>query len=224
MEAFLRVEAEAKYWLGNTDRAYEQELLNELLKIVEEAELLFGPRNRSYELLAPRITECGYGHPFIYPFRKIRIYLTSHSKNRQAALYQLSHEAIHILSPTRISATVLEEGLATYFSHQYMRRVYGLNFEVPNQRYGAAMRAVSRLLAKNELLISELRVREPYISKIEEKLLVEVGGCEPELAKFLSADFQTYGRKPSPVSEQAAQSAQLFAIGWREIWDQWKSA
>src|SRR5687767_4253015 len=95
MENLLRMEAEAKYFFGATDRAYEQTLLNELLKIIEDAELQFGPRDRSYELLPPRITECGCAYPYVYPFRKIRIYLTAHSKTRSTASYQLSHEAIH---------------------------------------------------------------------------------------------------------------------------------
>jgi hypothetical protein len=36
------------------------EFIDKVLKIIEEAELLFGPRDRSYELLPPRISECGY--------------------------------------------------------------------------------------------------------------------------------------------------------------------
>lgn len=110
MEDLLRIEAEVKHFFGGTDRSYEQTLMDELLKIIEEAELLFGPRDRSYELLPPRISECGCGHPYIYPFRKIRIYLTSHAKTRSMASYQLAHEAIHVLGPTPSWATVLEEG------------------------------------------------------------------------------------------------------------------
>src|SRR5215468_6224582 len=109
MEALLRIEAEAKYFLGATDRSYEQTLMDELLQIIEEAESLFGPRDRSYELLPPRITECGCAHPYIYPFRKIRIYLTAGSTDRYLASHQLAHEAVHVLGPTAGWATVLEE-------------------------------------------------------------------------------------------------------------------
>src|SRR5215216_3631533 len=121
MEELLRIEAEAKSFLGATDRAYEQALLEELLTIVEEAELQLGPRDRSYELLAPRITECSCAYPYVYPSqKKIRIYLNSGCKTRHIATYQLAHETVHVLSPTRYGATVLEEGLATYFCHTYM--------------------------------------------------------------------------------------------------------
>ena len=223
MESLLRLEAEAKYFLGATDRSYEQTLMDELLKIIEEAELLFGPRDRSYELLPPRISECGCAHPYVYPFRKIRIYLSSQSKTRHLAAYQLSHEAIHVLGPTRSWTTVLEEGLATYFSHAYMNREYGLQFEAPNRWYGAAMLAVAPLLAKNKFVIKELRARQPLLSRIDETLLVEVAGIEPEQARILCADFESSWLVPSSWSEYATQGRQIFAEGFRSIWDEWKS-
>ena len=223
MESLLRIEAEAKYFFGATDRSYEQTLLDELLKIIEEAELLFGPRDRSYELLPPRISECGCAHPYIYPFRKIRIYLSSQSKTRHLAAYQLSHEAIHVLGPTGSWTTVLEEGLATYFSHAYMKREYGLQFEAPNRWYRAAMLAVSPLLAKNEFVIKELRARQPHLSRIDETLLVEVAGIEPEQARILCADFESSWLVPSNWGEYATLGRQLFAEGFRSIWGEWKS-
>ncbi|HEX6730784.1 MAG TPA: hypothetical protein VF074_12255, partial [Pyrinomonadaceae bacterium] len=108
MENLLRLEAEAKYFFGATDRSYEQTLMDELLKIIEEAESLFGPRDRSYELLPPRISECACAFPGVYPFRKIRIYLPSQAKTRSVASCLLSHEAVHVLSPTQSWSTVLE--------------------------------------------------------------------------------------------------------------------
>ena len=223
MEDLLRIEAEVKHFFGGTDRLYEQTLMDELLKIIEEAELLFGPRDRSYELLPPRISECGCGHPYIYPFRKIRIYLTSHAKTRSMASYQLAHEAIHVLGPTPSWATVLEEGLATWFSHRYMNHEYGLQFEVPNRWYGAAMRDVSPLLAKNKFVIKELRARQPLISKIDEKLLVEVAGIELDHAKVLCADFESSWLTASTWSKYADRGARLLVNGFGSIWNEWKS-
>ena len=223
MEDLLRIEAEAKYFFGATDRSYEQTLMDELLKILEEAESLFGPRDRSYELLPPRISECGCAHPYVYPFRKIRIYLTSHSKTRHVASYQLSHEAIHVLGPTQNWATVLEEGLATYFSHAYMKCVYGLQFQAPNRWYDAAMRAVAPLLAKNESVIKELRVREPQLSKIDETLLAEVAGIELDHAKLLCADFESSWLIADNWSEYAERGTQIFVNGFRSIWNEWRA-
>ena len=223
MENLLRIEAEAKYFFGATDRSYEQTLLEELLRIIEEAELLFGPRDGSYELLPPRISECGCAHPYVYPLRKIRIYLTSGSKTRYVASYQLAHEAVHVLGPTQSWATVLEEGLATWFSHAYMKRVYGHQFEAPNRWYDAAMRAVSPLLAKNKFVIKELRTHQPHISKIDETLLVEVAGIEPDHAKLLCADFESSWLTASTWGEYAVQGSQLFVTGFRSFWNGWKS-
>lgn len=222
MENLLALEAEAKYLFGATDRPYEQKLKDELLKIVEEAELFFGPRDRSYELLAPRLTECGFAHPRVLPFRKIRIYLTRFSKTRYYASLELAHETVHVLGPTEGGATVLEEGLATYFSHRYVDRVYGLQFE-EHPMYAAAMGAVAPLLAKNEFVIKELRVQQPQISKIDERLLVEVAGIEPDQAKYLCSDLRVIGRTSQSRTEYAAQGGQLFVNGFRSIWDQWKS-
>ena len=222
MEHLLAMEAEAKYLLAARDRSYERSLKKELSKILEEAEVLFGPRISSYELREPLISECVVANVVVYPFRFARIYLSSESKtDRQLASYELAHEAIHVLGPAyAVAPTILEEGLATYFSLRYMNRVYGLAWQSTSDRkYDAAMRAVSTLLAKNEFVIKELRARQPVISKIDVNLLVEVAGIELSLAKFLCADFQSYGRRPSTWSEFSVQSAQRLVTYLRSIWD-----
>ena len=218
MENLLRMEAEAKYFLGATDRAYEQALMDELLKIVEEAELLFGPRDRSYELLPPRISECGCAHPYIYPFRKIRIYLTSHCKTRSVASEQLSHEVVHVLGPTPGWATVLEEGLAEWFSHAYMKRAYGLQCEAPNRWYDAAMHAVAPLMANNQFVIKELRDRQPQISKFDPTHLADVAGIELDHARLLCTAFESSWLRGSTWGEYAKGGANIFANGVRSMW------
>ena len=218
MEHLLRLEAEAKYFFGATDRSYEQTLMDELLKIMEEVESLFGPRDRSYKLLPPRISECLCAHPYIYPFRKIRIYLPTEAKTRHLASLYLAHEAIHVLSPTLSWATVLEEGLATWFSDAYMDRVYGLQFPAPNRWYDAALRAVAPLMAKNKFVVKELRARQPQISKIDETLLVEVAGIEREQAKLLCADFESSWLVGSTWGEHATRGARIFANVFRSLW------
>jgi hypothetical protein len=229
MEHLLRIEAEVKYFLGATDRAYEQTLLDELLKIIEYAELQLGPRDRSYELLPPRIAEVGYAQAFLYPSRKIRIYLPSGSEDREVATRLLAHEAVHVLGPTPSWTTVLEEGLGECFSETYMKRVYGCSIQAP-RCYDAARRAVAPLLAKNEYVIKELREHQPIISKLDEKLLVEVAGVEPDHAKLLCADFDSSWRTASTWNEYAVGGAKTFVKGaktyagyFRALWDDWKS-
>jgi hypothetical protein len=224
MENLLRIEAEAKYFLGATDRSYEQELMDELEKIIKLAELQLGPRDSSYELLPPRVSECGCAHPYIYPLRKIRIYLTAGATDRAVAARQLAHEVVHVLGPTPSWTTVLEEGLGECFSREYMKLIYGEPFRSPNRWYEAAMNAVAPLLDKNKFVVKELRERQPLISKIDDKLLMEVAGVEPTHAKLLCADFESSWITASSWSEYRDRGAQLFAKGFRSFWDGWKSA
>jgi hypothetical protein len=223
MENLLRLEADAKHFFGATDRAYEQSLFDELLKIIEEAELLFGPRDSSYELLPPRITECAFGYPYIFPDKRIRIYLNSCAKTRSSASWLLAHETVHVLGPTRSQTTVLEEGLGDYFAQAYVNRVYGRLLPSGDRWYAAAKDAVAPLMAKNEFVIRELRDRQPQISKIDEKLLVEVAGIEPDHARYLCSDFAGGWRTASNLSEFAAGGTQIFVNGFRSILDRWKS-
>jgi len=172
------------------------------LRIFKEAELLFGPRDASYQLSIPRITECASSRTYIFgPLRMTRIYLSRDTRIKPwLASLELAHEAIHVLSPVGfgVSPTILEEGLAEWFAQRYVSRVHGFTFERgSNPKADAVMRAVSSLLAKNELVIKNLRTRQPVISKIDERLLVEVAGIELKQAKFLCTDFRSYWRARS---------------------------
>ena len=221
MEDLLALEAETKYLLASSDRAFEQTLMQELLRIFKEAELLFGPRDARSQLSMPRITECVTSRTLAYrPLRIARIYLSRDSRTKPwLASLELAHEAIHVVSPVPFgsSLTILEEGLAEWFAHRYVKRVHGLSFEMGSDpKADAVMHAVSALLAKNEFVIKELRARQPVISKIDEKLLVEVAGIKPDQARFLCTDFQNYW-SPSPWSGLAAQGERL-AASLRSIW------
>ena len=221
MEDLLALEAETKYLLASSDRSFEQTLMQELLRIFKEAELLFGPRDARYQLAIPRITECVTSRTLAYrPLRIARIYLSRDSRTKPwLASLELAHEAVHVFSPVPFgsSLTVLEEGLAEWFAHRYVKRVHGYSFEMgSNSKVDAVMHAVSTLLAKNEFVIKELRTRQPVISKIDEKLLIEVAGIKPDEAKFLCTDFLSYW-SPSPWSGLAAQGERL-AASLRSIW------
>jgi hypothetical protein len=222
MENLLAIEAETKFLLTASDRSYEQILMQELLKIFKEAELLFGPRDASFQLSVPRITECTSSRTYIFrPLRMTRIYLSRDARIKPwLASLELAHEAVHVLSPAGLgrTLTILEEGLAEWFAQRYVSRIHGLSFERgANPKADAVMQAVSTLLAKNESVVKNLRTRQPVISKIDEKLLVEVAGIELSQAKFLCTDFRGYWGTPSPWGF-AAQSAERLAASLRSIW------
>jgi hypothetical protein len=222
MENLLAIEAEAKYLLAANDRSHEQALMQELLRIFKEAESLFGPRDTSYQLSAPRFSECASSRTLVFrPLRMARIYLSRDSRTKPwLASLELAHEAIHVMSPVTLgsSLTILEEGLAECFAQQYVTRVYGYSFDNSHHpKTGVVMRAVSTLLAKNKFVIKELRARQPVISKIDEKLLLEVAGVERSQAKFLCTDFQSYWQ-PSPWSGFADRGVEHLAAYLRSVW------
>lgn len=199
MENLLAIEAEAKTLLSAGDRSFERTLMQELLKIFKEAELLFGPRDTSYQLSPPRITECKSSRSYFFqPLRVARIYLSREARTKPpVASLELAHEAIHVLSPVPFGSrlTILEEGLAEYFAQRYVNRLHGLTFERGRDpKADAVMHAVTKLLAKNESVIKTLRTRQPVISKIDEKLLVDVAGIPLSEAKFLCTGFLSYWR------------------------------
>lgn len=201
MEDLLAIEAETKFLLTAKDRSHEQTLMQELLRIFKEAERLFGPRDASYQLSAPRLTECASSRTYIFPPLKVaRIYLSHNSKTKPwVASLELAHEAVHVLSPAGLgfAPTILEEGLAEWFAQRYVSRVHGYEFERgANPKADTVMRAVATLLARNESVIKNLRTRQPVISKIDEKLLVEVAGIKLDEAKFLCTNFLSYWRTP----------------------------
>lgn len=223
MEELLALEAETKFLLTANDRSYEQTLMQELLRIFKEAEVLFGPRDASYQLSVPRITECATSRSYIFgPLRKTRIYLSRDARIKPwLASVELAHEAVHVMSPAGFGSgpTILEEGLAEWFAQRYASRVHGLSFERgSNPKADAVLKAVSTLLAKNQAVIKNLRTRQPAISKIDEKLLVDVAGVEHSQAKFLCTDFLSYWRAPSPWSGFATQGAERLAACLRSIW------
>jgi hypothetical protein len=84
------------------------------------------------------------------------------------------------------------------------------------------MRAVAPLLTKNKLVIKELRSRQPQLSKIDEKLLVEVADIEPDHARLLCANFESSWLTASDWSEYAVRGTQIFVNGFRSMWDEWK--
>jgi len=222
MEDLLALEAETKFLLRSRDNSLEQQLMQELLRIFKEAELQFGPRDASYQLSLPRTTECATSRTYIVrPLRTTRVYLSQGaSTNPWQASLELAHEAIHLLSPTPFASgpTVLEEGLAEYFAQRYVSRVHDMSFERgSNPKADAVMDSVSTLLSKNRFAIRDLRSRQPVISRIDEKLLVEVTGIDQRQAKFLCTDFLSYWRTPSPWSGLAAESAERVAACLRSI-------
>ncbi len=116
-----------------TDVGFTWTVVSRLSDILNNAEQRYGKRDQSWTLLGVEFTNLDQPeiwYPFISKNRKhLIIQLTkSASKNEKEALFQLSHEVIHLLSPAgKEGSTVFEEGLATYFSIANMKT---LNYDI----------------------------------------------------------------------------------------------
>jgi hypothetical protein len=116
-----------------TDVGFTWTVVSRLSDILDNAEQRYGKRDQSWTLLGVEFTNLDQPeiwYPFISKNRKhLIIQLTKNaSKNEKEALFQLSHEVIHLLSPAgKEGSTVFEEGLATYFSIANMKT---LNYDI----------------------------------------------------------------------------------------------
>ncbi len=116
-----------------TDVGFTWTVVSRLSDILNNAEQRYGKRDQSWTLLGVEFSNLNQPeiwYPFISQKRKhLIIQLTkSASKNEKKALFQLSHEVIHLLSPAgKEGSSVFEEGLATYFSITNMKT---LNYDI----------------------------------------------------------------------------------------------
>lgn len=120
-----------------TDIGFTWTVVSRLSEILNNAEKRYGKRDQSWTLLGVEFTDLKQPETW-YPFdsdkrKHLIIQLTKKaSKNEKEALFQLSHEVIHVLSPAgKEGSSVFEEGLATYFSIANMKT---LNYDI-DERY-----------------------------------------------------------------------------------------
>ncbi len=167
-------------------------LASRLGSILGLAEDRFGPRDTSYTLLG---IEFGGEIPQTwYPgsCRHIIIQLTpACATDTVRACYQLSHECIHLLSPSGgQGGNNLEEGLATHFCHRYIVETFGVDWPCTIPSYAAARAAVEELLSADITVIRRLRERQPAIHLVTPADIVAVApDTRAESAAFLCERF-----------------------------------
>lgn len=129
----------------------------------------FGEINSDYFFLGIELKDDGPRIQYLNP-KYIIIQLTPSSLNNEyMALYQLSHEVYHLLSPTgKYDANNLEEGLAVYFSKLYLNRFNQniFNWETATQsdnRYYNAYNLVRQILEIEPNIIKDIRSKFPEI-------------------------------------------------------------
>jgi len=161
---------------------FTQEYKELVPEILAEVELLYGKKVKKWEFneiyYEPDGPYLSYpesntkGHPLEY---KVDITLHSDAKtNYTQGIFQLSHEVIHLLSPTGDNVTNnLEEGLAVYFSKQYTEeKTKDIKiFHAPTEftGYMHAYNLVVELLKGDENAISKVRAVKKKFDRIKKK-------------------------------------------------------
>jgi hypothetical protein len=163
--------------------------------MLEMAELRFGPRDRSYTILG---FEFRAGLPLIWfpgNGKNVIVQLDSASMNDQnLPLFQMAHECVHLLTPVLSANTsVLEEGLATYFSKEYMAAHIGGVWFTGDQKHAHAEILARKLLLLNADAIKALRERVPKISQATAQDILKIcPNLPPHLAEQLVVSFQSW--------------------------------
>ena len=185
-----------------TGTGYTWTLTSRVAQALKEAEKHYGKRDKSWTILGVEFTSKGQPQVW-YPYsgdneKFIIVQLTQQAScNDKEALFQLSHEVIHLLSPAGgEKTTVLEEGLATYFSIQFVRQQgYEISADyIGSPSYRAAYDAVLSLYESHEdadKLIELLRLEYSTLSQLSKQQIMQViTGIDESLAERLAAKFK----------------------------------
>ena len=164
--------------------------LSKMLHMVEE---LFGPRDYSYTILG--IEFASDGPQIWYPrnHRHIIVQLNvSTATDMPKAYYQMAHETIHLLAPTRLcDVTVFEEGVACYFAAYYMKYKFNQpNWSPTLPSYRRALEIIAPRLNEDIRCIRRLRKNQPSFQKMsKEAVSSEFPKLTSENVDFLMSTF-----------------------------------
>lgn len=179
------------HYLPNED-AYPYTLTARLGIMLNEIEELFGERDKSWTILGVEFEEEGPLNWYPADSKNIIIRLSNDVENiLDEACWELSHEAVHTLSPTGgDDANVLEEGMAVWYSKKYIQDTFNFKHENTVASYDDAYNRVKKILDNDSTIIKKIRAEEPSLYKIKnEHLLKYVKGLTSEEAEILTSKF-----------------------------------
>jgi hypothetical protein len=173
---------------------YTWTLASRLGEMIEYMEAEFGQRDRSWTILGIEFAEDGPQIWFPGDCGHMIIQLNySTLVDEVRALFQLAYQCIHLLDPAVFgSATVLEEGLATHFSLQYIKQFHS-NYSTGDTKYAAAGGLAAQLLYNSPISIKNLRSQGIKIWQITaSQLLQECPQLSKSVARTLATSFQDW--------------------------------
>lgn len=179
-----------------SNNGYTWTLTSRIGSMLQEAEELFGERDKAWTILGVEICVGGEAPQNWYPgerWRKNIIFqlVSPAEKDIVNAHYQLAHEVVHALSPEIDSvANVLEEGLATWFARYYVREHFKVDVHEGLESYRMARERAECLLAVDRASIKKLRSIEPCFKKMGQVTFEKAGLLfDAELMEKLTAKF-----------------------------------
>lgn len=177
---------------------YSWTIISLLGTILNDAESLYGERDRSFNILGVEL--CDQVQPMTwYPGswdgrKDVIIQITKDCEtNINKAIFQVSHEVVHCLCPKPgRHANVLEEGLATLFS-MYESNKYDTGYYPDSLPYVSAMRKVEELLRLDETIIKKARMIEPDVSSITKEMFLGIHpSINDDLLEILLKPFSDF--------------------------------
>ncbi|MBC3950183.1 hypothetical protein [Pseudomonas folii] len=165
-----------------SNNGYTWTLATRLGDMIAEVEKRYGQRDQSWTVLGIEFSPNG---PQIwYPGNRkhVAIQLAPNAlQDTVLACYQLAHESVHLLSPAGgRGAPVIEEGLATVFSEDYVQQVFFRKGLTNMSSYSEAATLVRDLLSIAPDAISRLRSIEPAFTKMTNATFIEAELEAPE--------------------------------------------
>jgi hypothetical protein len=167
--------------------------------MLQLAERRFGARDPLFTVLDIKFWNNVPQTDPLWKHKRIVIFLGPEAQKRGIeARFQLAHECIHLLNPVLIQdVTVLEEGIATNFSLEYVHRydrTYGLDLTKEyNKKYDAANRCAAKLLCLCPDSVKMLRSKGVPLSSISASQLRDIcPELSSELANVLTTQFQSW--------------------------------
>lgn len=160
---------------------YVYTLTSRISEMLVEVEKLFGARDMSWSILGAEINMDGDTPQNWYPGGAVRKHIVFQlvppaDRDVIVACYQLAHEVVHSLAPLIDKpANVLEEGLATWYSREYIKKNFCRDILSGGLAYDDACRRVGEFLELYPHGIKQLRAVEPCFKSMTEFTFAEAG-------------------------------------------------
>ena len=179
--------------------------LGDMLAFYEEK---LGRRNPAYRILGIEFTTrkrpLTWYPDFGNGLRDVIVRLTQRARrDRNFALFQLGHEAFHLIEPIKPNATgsYLEEGLASYFAVAYMDRIGvrgGAGF-ISEDSYLQAYEMVVRLAEQHKGFYGRVRQLRQHTRSFSRLTSDDIRAAFPDVpAKIARQLAKPFALKPTP--------------------------